>query len=410
MIIGRAINYIRDIATPGFIQREISQGISVMTNSGQAVSPESAKRIATVYRCANILANDVAKMPLQLFVSRQTGDIERVRPDPIRRNMAYLAEVQPNLHQTAFIFKKTAMRWLLFWGNAYIWKPNLRVPQMYVLPSNLVTSYFDGNDMRWYDVNIDGQVEHIPEVEISHYMINSDDGKNGRSVLTFARETLGRRQAANETQNVLYGEGLMPAAVAQFPGDLSKEAREKIRQAYSEAVSGSANAGRLLILDGKVTKFETVPIKAADAQFLESISATEVDIANFFDVPLYKLNMGKEAYNSNEQRNLDYLASTLDSYLVQIEQESQIKWLTGAEQVYSYWRFNRNSLLRTDAKSRGEYLQGKILSGQMSPNEARAVEDEPAYPGGENRYVPSNMAVIGPDGTVKMISGGANGS
>lgn len=398
-------NAIQNMVKPTWTRPELAANFSYTTNSGQAVSPESAKRIATVYRCANIISDDVAKLPLQQYVSRGPGDIIRVRPDALRRNMAYLVEVQPNRNQIAFIFKKTGILWLLFWGDMYIWTPpGRRMREMFVLPSNAIIPYADDNGLIRYQVQIDGITDDIPAVEILHVMINSTNGINGKSILTYARETIGRRQGANETQDKMYSQGLMPGAMVHVPGTLDKSAREKIRQSYSEAISGSNNAGKLLVLDEKVDKFETIPISAADAQFLESISATETDIANFFGMPLFKLNSGKQSYESNDQQKLDYLDSTLDPYLVQIEQAAQVTWLTSEEQAYSYWKFNRKALLRTDTKTRSEYLKGNILSGQMTPNEARAVEDEPAYPGGDLHFIPSNMAVVNPDGTIQMIS------
>lgn len=408
-------NAIKNMVKPTWTRPELSANYSYTTASGQAVSPESAKRIATVYRCANIISDDIAKMPLQQFISRRPGDVERVRPDVFRRNMAYLSEVQPNRSQTAFILKKTSILWLLFWGDMYIWSPPSRTREMFILPSNATLPIIGDDGQVKYQISLGGITEEIPDVEVLHLMINSVNGLNGRSVLTYARETIGRRQAANETQDKLQAQGLMPGAMMHFIGDLSKEARLKAREAYGDAVSGSGNAGRLLVLDGKVDKFETIPISAADAQFLESVAATEVDIANFFQMPLYKLNQGKQSYESNEQQKLDYLDSTLEPYLTQWEQGAQVRWLTNDEQAYSYWRFNRKALLRMDAKARGERLKSDIMSGQLSPNEARAIEDEPRYEGGDYRYVPSNMAVIYPDGSIQMItkqiasSGGDNG-
>jgi HK97 family phage portal protein len=148
------------------------------------------------------------------------------------------------------------------------------------------------------------------------------------------------------------------------------------------------------VFDNKISKFETITITPADAQFLETIQATDAEIANFFGLPLYKLNQGKQSYNSNEQQNLDYLRTTLNPYLVQWEQAGRLRWLAEWEMDSTYLRFNRNSLLQTDAKTRAEYIEKRIFSGQMTPNEARAVEDESAYEGGDLHYVPANMVAI----------------
>lgn len=401
MIIADAI---RNMIKPTWTRPELMSGYVFSTASGQAVSPESAKRIATVYRCANTIAKDFAKIPLQQYISRKPGEIERVRPDGFRRNNAYLVEVQPNRGQLPFIVKYTAMMWLLFWGDCYIWTPPRRFREMFVLPSSSVEPIIKDDGQVYYRVQFSDGIQDLPYPEVVHVMINSTDGLKGKSVLTYARESVGTKQGYNEVRDKLNNQGLMPGAMVHFDGDLSKEARAKVQASYSEAVSGSGNAGRLLVLDGKVSKFETIPVSASDAQFIENSQATDVDIANFFEFPLYKLNMGKEAYNSNEQQKMDYLDGTLDPYMVQWEQAAQIGWLTTDEQAYSYWRFNRDAFLRTDAKTRSEVVRNRLLSGQIEINEARAIEDQPRHPGGDVLLVPSNMAIMDRAGNIKPIS------
>jgi HK97 family phage portal protein len=214
-------------------------------------------------------------------------------------------------------------------------------------------------------------------------------------VITYARETLGRQMGAYETQGRFYAQGMNPSGVMYMKGDLNKEAREKVRDTFQAALGGTSNAYGLAVMDEKVSKFEPITMKPVDVQFLESIQENDLEIANYFGVPLYKLDRGKQSYASNEQSNLDYLSTTLDPYLVQFEQTAMLQWLSEEEQNYVYLRFNRDVLLRTDAKTRSEYLEKNILSGQMTPNEARQINDLPAYEGGDDHYIPMNMGKVG---------------
>ena len=382
-----------------FPEYSISSG-GMAINSGKRVTPETAKSLATAYRCGNILSDDIAQMPLQVF--RKNGrTIEQVAPDGMMRNLAYLLEVQPNRRTTPFILKKTLVQWLLYWGNAYVWQP-AQARELYVLMADRTWPAFDLDGNLWYQTLFpDGSLETLPAVEVAHVMINSTDGVEGRSVLTYACETMGRQLGAHETQDRIQGNGLNPAAVLWVNGDINSEARAKLKATYSREIGGSENGGGLAVFDNKIVKFEPVSLKPVDAQFLESIQATDVDIANFFGMPLYKLNQGKQSYESNSQQDLDYIKTTLNPYLVQIEQEARLKWLSRAEQGNTYLRFIREALLQTDAKTRSEYLERQVLSGQMTPNEARQVNDMSAYPGGDGHYIPANMALVGADGALQ---------
>lgn len=362
--------------------------------SGKMVTPETSRTIATAYRCGNIISDDVAKMPFQVFIKRGQ-QVEKLQPNAFIRNMAYMLEIQPNRYWTPFLFKKTAMQWLLYWGNCYIWQPPGRMRELYILPASSTCVVFDARGNRYFETTwASGETSVLPDVEVMHLMINSEDGYEGESIISYARETIGRQLGAHEVQSKFYKQGMTAAGIIYAAGDLNKQAREKIRESYTEAVSGSGNVGKVAIFDSKITKFEPVSIKPNDAQFLESIQATDLDIANFFGLPLYKLNSGKQTYQSNEQQNLDYLSTTLDPYLVQWEQGAALKWLSMEEQSYTYFRFNRDSILRTDASTRAAYLEKKIFSGQLTPNEARQIDDLSSYPGGDRHYVPSNMTAI----------------
>jgi HK97 family phage portal protein len=290
------------------------------------------------------------------------------------------------------------MNWLVTYGNAYIWQPASSGGrrEMFVLNSAVTEALYDRSGMLWYRTQTkDGIYFYLPEVEVLNLMINSSDGISGKGVVAYARESLGRQMGAYETQGKFYSQGLNPGGMIWMAGEVDAKARARVREAYEEAMSGSSNAYRLAVMDPKVTKFEQITMKPVDAQFLESIQENDLEIANFFGVPLYKLDRGKQSYASNEQSNLDYLTTTLDPYLVQIEQAAQVKWLNYIEQNSMYFRFNRDVLLRTDAKTRAEYLEKKIFSGQMTPNEARMIDDMPAYEGGDEHYIPANMGRIG---------------
>ncbi len=373
---------------------DFGSNFSGFTRTGERVSEDTAKRIATAYRCAQIISDDIAAMPLQMF-RKVERSIMQVAPDPIRRNVPFMLEVSPNRWMTPFIFKKQWIDSLIWFGNAYIWLPEQSFPEMFLLdPAQTVPGFDDNGNLVYQTRFPNGEETVISGTEVNHLMINSKNGLVGRSVLTYARDTVGRQQGAHRTQDMIFSSGLNSAAIMQMKGNLNPEARARVRAEYERVMSGPSNAGRIAVIDEMVEKFDQITIKPVDAQFLETVQATDAQIANFFGIPLYKLNQGKQSYESNEQQNMDYLRTTLNPYLVQIEQAARLKWLPVEEQGNTYFRFIRESLLQTDAKSRAEYLEKQILSGQITPNEARQINDMSAYEGGDRHYIPANMMVV----------------
>lgn len=370
---------------------EFGYGNNHYTKARQVVNADTAKTIATAYRAKNILGDDIAKIPIQQF-RRNASGVTQIAPDPRTRNISYLLEIQPNRWMSPFIFKKTIVEWLIFWGNSYIWNPPGNTAELFILPSSTVRPFLDAQGGKVYDVTFpNGKKDVLPDVEVLHLMINSTNGRIGKSVLEFAAETFGKQLAAYETQNLVQGDGVKAAVIMQMTGSLSKEDRETVRESYKKAL---AEPGGIAVIDNKVAKVDQVGMKLTDAQFLESINATDRDIANFFGIPEYKLNMGKQSYESNMAQKQDYLETTLDPYLVQWEQAARIKWLAQNEQMTNYFKWNRESFLRTDAKSRAELFELRIRNGTMSPNQAKNIEDENGYEGGDEYWMTRNNATI----------------
>ena len=360
------------------------------------ISVETAKKLSTVYRCMNILSDDIAALPFQQFERLERGS-RRVKPDGDSRNVAYLIEIEPNRWQTPFVFKKRLILDLLGMGNAYAWRPVSTYPEIYHLEASKVRPVFDKKGNRYFQVLFDnGEVKNIPDPEILQLMINPDKrGMFGRSVLGYASDTISRQIGANNSRNTLMGNGLLPTAILKVNGAIGEEARQKVKDSYLK----SATDG-VMVQDNAILDFKQITMNASDVQFLESIQATEVEIANYFGLPQYRLNLGKQSYQSNEQQQLDYLGTTLNPYLVQFEQSARLKWLATEDQDAGFFRFERKALMQLDTKTQAEFLHTQILDGIYSPNEARAINDLEPYPGGDQHYFPGNMAVITDKGLI----------
>ena len=256
------------------------------------ITVETAKKLSTVYRCMNILSDDIAALPFQQFEKLERGS-RRIRPDGDSRNVAYLIEIEPNRWQTPFVFKKRLILDLLSMGNAYVWRPVSSYPELFQLEAGKVRPVFDKRGNRYYQVLFDnGETKDIPDPEILHLMINPDKkGVYGRSVLGYAQDTINRQIGANNSRNTLMGNGLLPTAILKVNGSIGEEARQKVKDSYLK----SAKDG-VLVQDNAIIDFKQITMNATDVQFLESIQATETEIANYFGLPQYKLNLGKQSF------------------------------------------------------------------------------------------------------------------
>jgi phage portal protein BeeE len=78
-----------------------------------------------------------------------------------------------------------------------------------------------------------------------------------------------------------------------------------------------------------------------------------------------------------------------------LEQAARLRWLPEAEQNSTYFKFVRESVLRTNSKTRAELHEIEIRTGILKPNEAREHEDRDSYPDGDKFWMTRNNAEIG---------------
>ena len=118
---------------------------------------------------------------------------------------------------------------------------------------------------------------------------------------------------------------------------------------------------------------------------------TVLDICNFFGVPAYKLNAGKQSYSSNEQNAIEYVTGTLHPIITQYEQEQTWKLLLPSQRRQGLeLHINMMAELRGDHASRANWYTQMRNLGAYSVNEIRQHEDLPDVPGGDVRLADLN--------------------
>ncbi len=346
-----------------------------VTSSGEYISPESAfSNIGTVFECVVIRANSMAKLPLHLYKRTKNG-----KEKDKNHKLSYLLEKRPNKWQTPSQFKQYIEVCRCLWGNAFIKIVFDRYGEIIALepldPSKVfMIKQYKTNDYL-YQYNGNNGFEVFTEEEIIHIPYISMNGKEGKAPLEVARENAGNLQAITKFEGGFYKNNAMLTGILETPSQLNEEAKKKIKSEWRNLYSGSSNAGDIAILDVGF-KFNPISIPIKDMEFIASRKMNKTEIATIFDVPLYMLNEFENAkFNNVEQQNIRYLNDVLQPTITLIEEELNYKLFTISESKKYYVKFNLNSMLRADSKTRAEYYKSMIETGVMSINTVCSLED-----------------------------------
>ena len=363
-------------------------------------SRDAAQKLSAVYAAVDIRSDDLSSLPNYILDTRTR---KRVSDHPV----LFLLNVRPNPMMTPTVRKKLLERSILLTGNAYDWiirdPVSFRPAELIPVPGDLVQVKVDASRRCWYDITdpVTHEVFRLPQEDVCHYKGPSNDGIRGLSVLTYAAQTVQAGLAAQEYNKAFYESGGQPSGILTVEGDFSgyvmdaegnateKTQKDAIREEWEKVHSGAANAHKVAVLDYGI-KYQALSISQKDAMFIEQQTQTVEDIARYFSMPLYKLQSGKQSYNSNEQNSIEYTGS-LRPRVSQTEEEQTWKLLS-LDDIHSGLeiRTNMMALLRSDQKSRAEYYKVMHQEGTYSINDIRALEDLPDVEGGDEHAISLN--------------------
>ena len=364
------------------------------TEAGVRVDAQTAIGQPAIWRAINLLANDVAKLPLTPYVRQADNGKTPATDHPGYR----LTRRKANPMMTAFIFLRTMIYHAVFQGNAcaVIDRDPYGLPQDLLLldPAETARAVIGGRG--YFVTTINGTQIKIPDNDVLHIMGLSHDGLWGHDLMEVFAEAFGLTVAARRFGARFFGHGTNASGVLMVPGHFSEEKIRNTFAAWDEMNAGLSNSHKVALLQDGV-KWQQLTIAPEQAQFLGTRQFEIREIANVFGIPPHKLgDNSATSYNSLEQENANYLDESLDPWLVQTEHQYNHKLLSEEEQQADshFFEFNRNARLRMDAATRAE-VYTKFFGLGMSPNDFFRRENMPTIgPVGDQRFRPGNFVPL----------------
>lgn len=388
-------------STPGNTSDFWYQIISGLKNgSGQSVSAEQAERLSPVYACVTAIAETVAMIPVNIF--RQVD--EHTKTPATGHYLWNILKRRPNKLMTAFQFFETLQRHLLYRGNAYCLivenDKTGRIEELLPLHPNRVTpKVLNDSEVEYHYLRPDGQTIAFSKRLIFHIANQSEDGIIGRSPIQAVADSVGFGLNLLEHGNALFANGARPDGVLKLEGNLrDKEAVDRLRSQWEEIHGGAANSGKIAVLEGGAA-YEPIAMNMRDAQFIEARKFSQQEVAQIFRVPPHMIqDLERATFSNIEEQSINFVRYTIQPWLKRWEHaiETQLIPLRAND---LFVRFQTNSLLRGDFKTRTEGYASAIQNGYMSRDEVRNLEDMNPIPEGkgEEFLIPLNLGVAGED-------------
>lgn len=355
-------------------------------NGLQGLSERSARAVAAVTACVNLIGGSIAAMPLHTY--RRTADDER---EAFKSDLWWLLNERPFEGWTAAAFWEYLAAARLFHGDAFArihrpgaFKPGVvgfepLHPQRVRVRKVQGTLVYDITPLDSGDPTITVQAPDMLHVPGPGF-----DGCRSMSQLQYGlRNAAGVAEAADNLAAGFIGDGVRPDWAIEVPGKLSEEQADTLRRTFKERNSGQSTSRVPVVMSGGL-KLHQLTMTSQDAELLKTRAFQIEEICRVFGVPPFMIGHTEKttSWGSGiEQMSIGFVKYTLQRHLVAFEQELNHKLFKTSR---NFCEFVTAGLERGDLKGRFEaYRIAMGRAGEpawMTAAEVRRLENMPADP------------------------------
>ena len=378
----------------------------------QDLAKEGYLKNAIVYRCVNEISRGASAVP---FVIKAGDQIIEEHPliDLLNR---------PNPLQSYSEFFNSLFGYVLLSGNAYILKVGAETgtPQeLHQLRPDRIVIKGSGNQIPdRYQYVLNGKVHQQYEVDqengfsdLKHIKLwNPLDDYYGLSPMSAAAVEVDQFNMASKHNVNLLNNGARPSGAivfkpqddAGFAVNLTESQRQQLLTDLNNRFSGTANAGRPLLLEGDFD-WREMGLSPKDMDFLNLKHMSATDIAMCFGVPSQLVGVpDAQTYANVAEARLALYEETIIPHLRKLSSDLN-EWLVPMFDERLRLEFDIDAIPALSERRRKIYenVTSAVREGIMTRNEAREIIGLQPVDGADDLYISATLFPLTDEGVEK---------
>jgi HK97 family phage portal protein len=366
-----------------------------------SVTPDNCMQSPTVHAIVTAISRRIAVSPVHVYrktLRNGREAKERLANHPVAKLLAY-----PNKWQSRSDYWHDAASAFVRYGKYFAWKSRGQTgPIRELLPIKPGGVSVEQDPETWA-VRFRYGGRDLDPSKLHYVRGPARDFVNGDSPVRDVSQAIALEIAAERFGATFFDNGAVPLMIFQYVQGAgrfkSKEEEDQFIVDFQRMFSGRKAHNALLLPKGIETG-DPVKIENDKAQFLETRKYQRTVIAGAFGVPPHLVgDLERATFNNVEQQDSDFTLNVVMPVAQAFEAAMERDLLTD-EDVNSgvVIRFNLDSILRADFRTRQEGLQIQRRNGVISVNEWREIERMNPISeedGGEDYIHEANMVVAG---------------
>lgn len=353
-------------------------GVAEANNALPVVSTEAALSVPAVFSIVSFLSRTLAALPLPTFEAGENG--ERVDD-----TSAQLLSYAPNEGETSYGWRRWFWQQVFTGGRGLSWIEFMGNRPIAIWPMDPgMTSIRRINGRKVY---IHAGREYLPREVIDVPFMLKRDGLGSYSPIAKINKAISLAIAMEGFAGSFFLGGGVPPLALEGPLPSGPEAFDRARKDIMRAIDLAKRANSNIFGMPPGHSLKPVGINPSDSQMVEARAFQIIEMSRGWQMPpVFVQDLSKGTFSNTEQQDLWLAKHLVMQWAKAFEDELTLKlygWQNPARRV----RHNLDGLQRGAFKERSEALARAIQTGQLTPNEARALEQRPPMDGGERLYV-----------------------
>lgn len=363
-------------------------GLLERNNALPLVSIEAALQVPTVWSIVNFLPRTLAALPLQTFEAKENG--ERVDDGTSR-----LLSFAPNEEETSFAWRCYHWHQVFTGGRGLSWVERAGERPVAIWPMDpSLTEVVRHNGRKIY--KFDGR-EYQPRDVIDTPFMLKRDRLGSYSPIAKCNKAISLAIAMGDFAGGFFAGGGVPPLALEGPLpsglDAFKRAQADIKRAID--LAKQSNLPFFGMPPGHALK--AIGLDPEKGQMTEARLFQVQEIARVWQMPpTFVGDLSKGSFSNTEQEDLRLAKHLIMQWAKAFEDELTLK-LYGWRKPRRRVKHNLDGLQRGAFRDRAEALARAIMTGQLTPNEARALENRPPMEHGDRLYVQQATVPLGTD-------------
>ncbi len=363
------------------------------------VTIDTAMEVPAVFDIVGFLPRTLANLPLHSF-RKTAGAAERLDGD-----LQMLLNEAPNEEWTSFGARQYFWQQVFTVGRGMFWIERAGGKPFALWPMDAnKTTVRRRNGRKFY--KFDGKDEYPAADVIDVPFMLKPNGLDVYSPILKHKKTIGLALAMAAFAATFFGSGGMPPMSLEGPLPAGAEAIKRAKADIQRAIDMAKQAGSSFVALPPGYTLKPLGFDPAKGQMTEARLFQIQEIARIWGLPpAFVQDLSKGTFTNTEQQDLQLVKHLIAHWAKALEDELNLK-LFGQRRRGRFVEHNLAGIERGDFKSRTEGMARAIQTGQLTPNEARALENRGPMEHGDKLYIQGATVPLGTEPSLIGHNGG----